>query len=125
MTGKPYYNFLQFDAYKARLQMAGIEVISPADIDRQFGFDPFVSMTKNFPNRDDCLRRDVEAIIQSDAVVLMPGWKKSKGSMAEVASAIFLDKPCYELKDLEFYDKRSSRPTSRNRRIRGSRRTKA
>jgi len=97
LTGKPYFNFLQFDAYKARLEIAGLKVISPADIDREYGFDPFVSMTKNNPKREDCITRDVDAITKSDAVVLMPGWKKSSGSMAEVATAIFLNKPVYEL----------------------------
>lgn len=98
MTGKPYYNFLQFDAYKARLKMLGLKVISPADIDREYGFDPFKSMTKNFPKHETCLRRDVEAIIKADAVVVMPGAiGKSAGTCFEVAAAIFLKKPVYQL----------------------------
>jgi hypothetical protein len=105
MTGKPYYNFLQFDAYKARLTIKGLNVVSPADIDRKYGFDPLKSMTKNLPNREDCIQRDVQAICGVDAVCLMPGWKRSKGSLVEVAAAVFLDKPCYELKNLDRIDK--------------------
>lgn len=106
MRGRPYYNFLQFDAYKTRLQMAGINVISPADIDRANGFDPLVSMTKNFPTKEACITRDIDAITKADAVVLMPGWKKSTGSMTEVAAAIFLEKPVYELKNITNYDQK-------------------
>lgn len=101
MRGKPYYNFLQFDTYKARLKMLGLKVISPADIDREFGFDPLVSMTKNLPTPEACIIRDVEAICKSDAVVVMPGSiGKSTGTMAEIATAIFLGKPVYQLPQL-------------------------
>lgn len=98
MRGRPYLNFMQFDAYKVRLEMLGLKVISPADIDRQFGFDPFISMTKNFPKYEDCLLRDIAAIVKSDAVVVMPGAiNKSDGTMMELAAAIFLRKPIYQL----------------------------
>lgn len=98
MTGLPYYNFLQFDAYKVRLEQLGLKVISPADIDREYGFDPFKSMTKNFPKAEVCLSRDVQAIIKADAVVVMPGAiGKSAGTCFEVAAANFLHKPVYQL----------------------------
>jgi nucleoside 2-deoxyribosyltransferase len=99
MRGKPYFNFLQFDAYQAKLEMRGYKVISPADLDRKAGFDPFKSLKANglTASRELCLARDVKAITKVDALVLMPGWQKSRGAMMEVAVALFLDKPCYEI----------------------------
>ncbi len=100
MRHKPYLNFLQFDVHKAALEIAGYKVLSPADLDRAHGFDPFKSLTKNLPTPEECAERDVAAVIKSDAVVLMKGWRKSKGSLMEVAVANFLDKPIFELKRL-------------------------
>src|SRR5947207_9276398 len=88
-----YYNFPAFDAYTQNLREAGLVVNSPAEMDRQYGFDPEVSMTCNLPTPEECALRDIEAVIASDAVMLMPEWEDSRGSIMEVAVANFLDKP--------------------------------
>lgn len=97
MTGYENWNFAAFDAAKKRLADAGYDVLSPADLDRQFGFDP--QATTGEPDPDflrRALRIDVEAICWADAVVLLPGWQQSKGARFEVCAAMFLGIPIYE-----------------------------
>ncbi len=39
MSGIPAFNFPAFDAMRVRLTNMGFDVVSPADIDREHGFD--------------------------------------------------------------------------------------
>lgn len=94
MRGVPYYNFPAFDAAARRLRELGVEVVSPADLDRARGFDP---MTLSYdadwnrvPDRFDlhaCILEDVAAILKCQTVALLPGWGRSAGANAEVAIA--------------------------------------
>lgn len=95
MTGYPLYNFPAFDTAFIQLKALGYNPISPADIDRQHGYDPAVDLEKNFPSKEDCVTRDVAAIVKSDCVVLMPGWETSKGSNMEKCVAEFLGRPVF------------------------------
>lgn len=100
MRGYAEFNFPAFDLYKEKLTSEGHEVFSPADLDRDEGFDQTKSLEENGHTTEDFLRRDVEAIINSDGVALMPNWEKSTGCNMEVAIALFLDKPCYQLEQI-------------------------
>ena len=99
MRGIPLYNFPAFDAYQALLEKQGHEVTSPAQLDRDAGFDP---------NRDpvtpelirEMITRDVKAICGCDAVYLMPGWERSKGVAVEKALAEFLGLPIIKLQQI-------------------------
>jgi hypothetical protein len=81
MTGLPKNNFPAFDAATALLKDLGHWPISPADLDRCFGHDA--------NKLDDSIRRDIEAIMQSDAVYMLCGWEKSTGAKAEHALAVW------------------------------------
>jgi hypothetical protein len=105
MRGIPYYNFPAFDAAKDRLVALGWTVISPADLDREHNFDSsslapdsdWNAIPENF-DLSACIRRDVEAVLQCDALVFIPGdWGKSTGCRAELAVARWALKPVYEL----------------------------
>lgn len=108
MRGVPYYNFPAFDAARDRLKALGLEVFSPADMDRANGFEPweyangfdFVpgdevdwsAVPQNF-DLDAAIKRDNEAIEKADAVfVLHEGFADSAGATAEVALAMKLGK---------------------------------
>ena len=108
MRGVPYYNFPAFDAARDRLKALGLEVFSPADMDRANGFDPwkyangfdFVpgdeadwsAVPQNF-DLDAAIKRDNEAVEKADAVfVLHEGFADSAGATAEVALAMKLGK---------------------------------
>lgn len=88
MRGVPQFNFPAFDAARDRLIAAGHSVISPADMDRDAGFD---GLSDDIPKPRDCMRRDVTAILDyCDTIALLPGWERSKGCAVEVALGLFL-----------------------------------
>ena len=95
MRGKKWFNFPDFDWAKECLMRAGWEVISPADLDREIGFD-----VKSLPPDTDwsdvsklgfdlraAIQRDVAAIRQCDAIFMLHGWSESRGAKAEKAVA--------------------------------------
>lgn len=110
MRGIPYYNFPAFDAARDRLVGLGFEVLSPADMDRESGFDPLgfdehlVALANDggpscwdvLPGNFDlsaAIRRDNEAIAKADGVfVLHEGFSDSAGAIAEVGLAMKLGK---------------------------------
>lgn len=92
MRGYPRFNFDAFDAAAADLRSQGWLVTSPADIDREHGFDPDKHDESYFSDFRDLIRRDVEAVLTTDCVVLLPGWDKSVGTRAEMAVATWARK---------------------------------
>lgn len=87
MRGKPRFNFDAFDEAAQDLFASGWAVTSPADIDRELGFDPDQHDESFFGDIANIIRRDVEAVLEADAVVALPGWEESMGARAEVALA--------------------------------------
>lgn len=94
MRGIKHFNFPAFDAAAEQLHNEGWEVVSPAQIDREEGFDP-TSLPDDFDwseyhgelDLKQVILRDVEEILACDAVALLPGWKNSVGAGTEVAVA--------------------------------------
>lgn len=94
MRGYDRLNFPAFDRAAAELRAQGHTVFSPADNDREKGYDTMTGQDI----RRACIFDDLEYIIKSaDAVALLPGWEASKGVAAEVATAKFLDLEIIEL----------------------------
>lgn len=88
MRGIRLYNFPEFDRVAKLLRDAGYKAISPADLDREFGFDPSRGDVATPGFLQDAMQRDIKAIIyDADAVALLDGWKNSKGARAECAIA--------------------------------------
>ena len=93
MRGVPYYNFPAFDEAAEKLRDAGYEPISPADIDRECGFDPS-SLPSDFDwntipeslDLKEIMTRDLLAIItEADGYHCLLGWGRSQGARAEQA----------------------------------------
>lgn len=99
MRGYPDYNFPAFDAYQAALERKGYTVISPANLDRENGFEPGHKVTPGLIRQ--MILRDCEAICTVDEVVLMPGWEHSSGVKVEKALAEFLGLNVKELRACE------------------------
>ena len=73
MTGLPDLNFPAFIAEAERLRALGYEVVSPVEInDNQSA--PW----------NDCLRDDLKALLDCDAIVLLDGWQHSAGAHLEM-----------------------------------------
>ncbi len=103
MRGYEQYNFPAFDDAEWRLTELGVENFSPAQRDRETGFDE-TSMTGNEDLADhgfslrEALRADTHYICtEADALVVLPGWEKSSGALAETALAKALGLPVYAL----------------------------
>jgi hypothetical protein len=106
MRGIPYYNFPAFDDAADRLTRRGWVPVSPADLDRQAGFDamllPETTDWNQIPAGFDfqaCVERDLDAVMRCSGIFLLPGWEKSKGATAEYALAQWLEKPLITLDD--------------------------
>ena len=92
MRGYEDYNFPAFDAAVERARARDWAPISPADLDREVGFDP--AKEGDFTEGDliACIRRDIEAIITldpayGDCLAVLDGWERSTGAVAEVMVA--------------------------------------
>jgi hypothetical protein len=73
MTGMPDHNFPAFNAETARLRQIGFDVVNPVELNP----DPDSTW-------QECLRRDLAALLTCDAVALMPGWQRSQGAHLEI-----------------------------------------
>ncbi len=102
MRGYELYNFPAFDEARDLLKANGsLVVVSPADMDREEGFDPEkLPKTHNWdkwPNElsdniQDVIFRDLCDVLSCDAIFMLEGWRKSKGAKAELAVAEWADK---------------------------------
>ncbi len=86
MTGIPGHNYPAFNALAAALRDGGYEVFNPAE---NFGGDTGYHRSLYF-------RADLPALLQSDSLILLPGWRDSVGASLEVLIADTLDLPIYE-----------------------------
>lgn len=98
MSGIPKQNFPEFDRVAAELRGMGHRVWSPADMDRDMGYDAMIDDT---PPEPELLKKmfleDLKVVIMDvDEIALLDGWRNSKGACIEVAVASLLGKPCYE-----------------------------
>jgi hypothetical protein len=89
MRNHPAYNFPAFDAARDIGELKGFRVISPADLDRELGFDE-TRDTFGPDQLKSAVRRDAEALTICDAIAMLPGWEKSLGAQAELAIARWL-----------------------------------
>jgi hypothetical protein len=88
MSDVPKYNFPLFNRVASRLRGQGYSVFNPAE------------------NKDGGLRRprsyymrlDIPALLESDAVAVLPGWEKSRGASLEVWLALDLDMPVFNVR---------------------------
>ena len=102
MRGIPYYNFPAFDAAADELRGVGYIVLSPADLDREGGFDamdcPPDTDWDAIPDGFDfeaCVARDIEGVKCADAIYLLPGWERSTGARAEKMIAKWLGRAVF------------------------------
>ena len=73
MTGIPEFNFPAFNQAATRLRGCGLDVVNPAEINK----DTTMSW-------EDCMRADIKALCDCDTIVMLPGWENSKGAHLEV-----------------------------------------
>lgn len=89
MRGVPELNHPAFDSMEAALLADDMEswtVHSPAATNREHGHTPETPYS-------ECIRLDVESLLKSDAIMLLPGWRQSEGARfeAEIARSFGLE----------------------------------
>lgn len=89
MRGYPQFNFPAFDEAAAILAADGHDVVNPAQMDRDVGFDPQSTEVSTEFLRD-AMRRDLSAICECDAIAMLKGWENSGGANIEWALAVHL-----------------------------------
>lgn len=102
MRGQRYFGFPEFDTARDYLASHGIKVLSPADHDRECGFEP-AKLGEHWdwnqvpPGFDlgAALVWCADAVRKSDAVFLLKNWTVSRGARWESELAQMLDKPVF------------------------------
>jgi hypothetical protein len=89
MTGYKDLNYPAFNAMKTELQQAGYTPLSPADVDNKGEAQSW----------EWYMRRTIPMLCEADAVLLLPGWERSKGARIEERIAGELSIPVYESLD--------------------------
>jgi hypothetical protein len=87
MSGLPALNHGAFAQATSRLRGLGLDVASPHEL-------PTGEWT-------DCLRRDIRLLTECDALVLLPGWPKSKGATLELNIALQLQMDVFQYRELD------------------------
>ncbi len=82
MTGYPEHNFPAFHAAREQLRSEGFEVLCPAEAGEVTGW-----------TWEEYLRRDLAMVLLAHAVVVLPGWRDSRGARLEVHVARELGLP--------------------------------
>ncbi|WP_426214744.1 DUF4406 domain-containing protein [Pseudomonas sp. DWRC2-2] len=75
MTGLPGLNFAAFHTMTTKLRAGGHTVTNPAEINTDGG------------TWNDCMRRDIAALMGCDTIATLPGWEHSTGARLEVLIA--------------------------------------
>ena len=85
MSGHVGLNWDNFDRIANQLRHEGWIAVNPADLDREQGVNPSQEMAVY--DYTACALRDVEALLECNAIYLMDGWQYSRGASWERALA--------------------------------------
>ncbi len=108
MRGFPHFNFPAFHSAADRLRAEGHEVFNPADpknhrgnvdisVNNEAGDEAQAVRDYGFDLRDS-LAIDLTWICRhAEGIALLPGWRDSRGAMAEYATAVALGLEIIEL----------------------------
>lgn len=97
MRGYPAFNFPAFHTAAAALRAAGYTVWSPAERDEQEGFNPNTDVAQPLKYY---MKYDLPAVLDADAVAVLPGWEKSTGACLETHVARAVGMPVFTVEDL-------------------------
>jgi len=94
MTGYPEFNFPVFNAVASKLRAEGWTVFNPAEKESETLSEASlkngdaVQAAKDGFNFREVYLWDVEKVISSDAIYMLPGWENSPGACGEHAVAV-------------------------------------
>ena len=100
------FNFDAFESAEKDLESRGISIVSPHRMDIELGFDPDCGELPPEFNIANCVRRDIDAILNSDSIILLPGWEDSVGATAEYRVSQWVGHPAFLYPNLEPYPRK-------------------
>lgn len=101
MTGLPLFNFPQFNEVAAALRSRNYSVINPAEeVDQLLAFSSYDSLA-SIPRRIALLEVLTALLTKSNALILLPDWKGSRGARLERRIAKALEYPIFEWSDIK------------------------
>ena len=98
MRNLPRYNFDAFDAAAYALRQDGWTVQSPAEHDRSMGFNPDGSLD-GF-DLSAAMAWDLQQVLDTDCIIILPGWESSTGCHYELSVCHALGKPVFQYPEL-------------------------
>lgn len=90
MTGLPEYNFPAFESAAKELREMGYEVVSAHEVD--YDEDEATRGSKPYI---DYVKGDLVAMLDCDAAIFLPGYRKSRGCKIEINVARMLGMQIY------------------------------
>ncbi len=91
MTGFPELNFPAFFKEETRLRALGFDVVNPATL------NPDTETPWQI-----CMKNDIKALVDCDALITLEGWEKSKGAVIERNLAVDLGLKIFETDERVF-----------------------
>lgn len=95
MSGLPEYNYPAFDRAAERLRAKGYTVVSPtevgSDLETKLGAERFSLWYQDY------VKANLIALLDCNAIILLPGWRDSQGAKLElhVAQVLGFEEFCY------------------------------
>lgn len=89
MTGFPEYNFPAFDKAAKALREAHIKVMSPHEVN-------YNEVERGSLPRKVYLKTGLQLLMDCTGIILLPGWSRSAGAVAEMNVAHWLEMPMYQ-----------------------------
>jgi hypothetical protein len=89
MRGLPDFNYPTFTKVSADLRSRGYTVVNPAEL------------TEPTAPRTLCMYRDIKALLECDAIAMLPGWDTSPGAILELEIARQIGLPAFDAISLE------------------------
>lgn len=88
MTGLPDFNFPAFERAALELRRRGVSVLSAHEIDHGETLEE-----RGSQNFETYLKTDLRKMLECDGVILLPGWKTSRGARLEhsVAKTLWME----------------------------------
>jgi hypothetical protein len=93
MTGLEEFNYPTFNLVAKELRAQGFTVISPAETEESLGF---AQGSQTWPWQT-WMRHALRSLLECDAIVMLPGWYRSKGARAELDIALDLEMDIFKV----------------------------
>lgn len=94
MTGHPDHNYPAFEKIATRLRCQGYMISSPHEIDYNE-----TAETRGTHRHSYYMRRTLALLLECDAIILLEGWRDSRGAMAELGLATSTGMGVYFIND--------------------------